>query len=166
MATDQDVYDQMEIPALTNILLNPASAAEIHKRALSALSRLDPLNRTSSLITVLQSISKHPSLYDQDICLQVVDLLATDPDADATVAMLEVLPRVVETAIRKGDTKQEHYITSRGDIILGTEEQELSPEFREYFFQALLTRQREEDLQVWAEMLPGFSGQTLSAIFA
>lgn len=144
MAHDQDTYDRLEIPALTSILLNPDSPVEAHRGALSALSRQDQLHRISSLIQVLKSISRHPGRYDLDVMMNVIDLLATEPDADATVAFIEVLPAILETGI--------------------TGRNELKPEFREYYYAALLTRQREDDLEVWAEMLPQLESKSLAAI--
>ncbi|MCC6905155.1 MAG: hypothetical protein IT326_04870 [Anaerolineae bacterium] len=139
----QDIYDKLEIPALTTILLNPDSPTEAHRGALSALSRREQLHRTSSLIKILESITRHPGRYDLDVMMSVVELLATDPNADATVAMIEVLPSIVKGVLTPTPLREE---------------------FREYYYAALLTRERDDDLEVWAEMLPQVEGSTLTAM--
>jgi hypothetical protein len=136
-------YDKLDIHTLTNILLNPDNEAEVHLAALSALTRMDSLERTSRLIQVMENLVRYPDRYDQEVMEEVIDVLATDPDADATVAMIELLPGVLSLGVSGND--------------------ELNPEFREYYYSALLTRQRHEDLEVWAEMLPSFETKTLLA---
>lgn len=140
---DQSSYDSLDTPMLTNLLLSPEQRPEVHKGALSALSRRSPAQRTSQLIRVLKNIADFPERYNQDVMMLVIDLLATDPDPDATLAMLEMLPRVLEIAIENKDA--------------------LKPEFREYYYTALVSRQRDSDLNVWREMLPTLEPKTLVA---
>ncbi len=140
---DQDSYDLLDTPTLTNILLNPDQTPDIHRAALSALSRRDPYQRTPRLIEILKAVLKHPERFDQDVMMGVIDILATDPDPDATYAMIELLPVMLERTLDGKDP--------------------LKPEFREYFYTALITRQREEDLDVWRDMLPRLEPRTLIA---
>ena len=87
---------------------------------------------------------QNPGRYDQEVMMACIDILATDPDAQATISMIESVPAVLGTAMDGSDA--------------------LSPEFREYFYTALVSRQREGDLEVWAEFLPGFDAKTLVAM--
>lgn len=140
---DQHPYDSLDIAALTSLLLNPDRPADVHRSALSALSRRSAFDRTSSLVSLLKSMVNNPGRYDQDVMMALIDILATDPTPAATEAMLEALPAVLGSAMDSGDA--------------------LKREFREYFYTALVTRQREGDLQVWAESLPELDAKTLVA---
>jgi len=142
MADFQQNYDKLEIGTLVSILLNPDSDPEVHKGALNAMTQIDGLHRTSQLIRVLEGIAKYPTRYHEDVMMGVVDALATDPDPYATTAMIEALPAIVESFL------SEKPVDSR---------------FREYYYKALLTRQRDEDIEVWGEMLPQLSARTLVA---
>jgi hypothetical protein len=93
----------------------------------------------------MRSIIEHGDRYDQNVMMSIVDIMATDPDADATAAMLEILPEILESAVSTGPG------------------QGLTPEFREYFYTALVTRQRDDDLNVWGEVLPTLEPRTLVA---
>jgi hypothetical protein len=136
-------YDQLDTPTLTNLLLNADQAADVHRGALSALARRSAFQRSATIITILRSVLRYPDRYDQEVMMALIDILATDPESDATLAMIEVLPEVLEHGI---DPKSA-----------------LKPEFREYFYTALVTRQREDDLLVWGEMLPQLDPKTLVA---
>ena len=140
---EQHPYDSLDISALTTLLLNPDRPPEVHRAVLSALSRRSPFDRTSSLVALLESMVQNPGRYDQDVMISCIDILATDPTPQATSAMLEVLPSVLHTGMDGTDA--------------------LKPEFREYFYTALVTRQREGDLKVWAEFLPELDSRTLVA---
>lgn len=140
---DQAQYDTLDSLTLVNLLLNPAQRPEVHKGAISALSRRPPSHRTAQLLRVLKAVIENPKRYDLDIMMATIDILATDPDAKATEAMIEMMPAVLKA----------------GQTHTG-----LTNEFREYFFQALITRRREDDLEVWREEVPRFDADTLVAM--
>jgi len=140
---DQKSFDQLDISALAALLLDPDAGDDVHRAALSALSRVSPDARNDRLVKVLKRIFVDPDRYNLDVIAAAIDLLATDPDPDATAAMLEILPDMM------------HY-TLRG--------KQITPKFRAYFYQALMTRQRDEDLRVWGEMLDSISPETLVGI--
>lgn len=144
MATsDPDYYDKLDIDTLSNLLLNPDSKPEVHQGALAALTKIEKLQRTKQLVLVLEGIIRYPNRYDVNVMMDLVDALATDPDPYAMSALIESLPSIVESFLSDAP---------------------VSPDFRDYYYRALLTRQREEDLAVWGEMLPLFSPVTLVAI--
>jgi hypothetical protein len=140
---DQATYDSLDNQTLSNLLLNPNQRPDVHRAALSAMSRRKPSERTHLLLDVLQNLVQNPDRYDQHVMLSLIDILATDPDADATEAMLGILPSVLKSARGGGG---------------------LTHEFREYFYEALVTRQRIDDIEVWREALPQFSAETLTEI--
>jgi hypothetical protein len=137
-------YDLLDTPTLTNLLLNPNQHREIHRATLSALSRRSAEQRCPRLILIIRSIIHNPTKYDQDVMMSAIDILATDPDPQATGAFLEALPDVLDTG-------------------MGGEES-LKTEFREYYYQALMTRQRPADLKVWSEKLPALPARSLVAM--
>ncbi|NDJ52477.1 MAG: hypothetical protein GYB68_05240 [Chloroflexi bacterium] len=141
---DRDHYDAIEIDTLMSVLLDPDAEPDTHQKSLASLARRHFLGRTSSLIKILSSVVKNTDKYDQDVMSHLIDIFATDPDPDATSGMIEMLPKVAESVLDPNTA--------------------LDPEFREYYYQALATRQREEDLAVWAELLPEFKPKTLIAI--
>jgi hypothetical protein len=136
-------YDALDTPTLTNLLLNADQAPDVHRGALSALARRSAYQRSATITTILRSVLRNPERYDQDVMMALIDILATDPDSEATAAMIDVLPEMLE-----------HGMDSRSA---------LRPEFREYFYTALVTRQRQDDLLVWGEMLPQLDAKTLVA---
>lgn len=142
--SEQNPFDAVDLAALTTLLLDPDKPAHIHRNALSALSRRSPFDRTSRLVTLLKSMVQNPGRYDQEVMMSCIDILATDPDSQATMAMIEALPGVLGTAMDGSDA--------------------LKPDFREYFYTALVSRQREGDLEVWGEFLPELDGKTLAAM--
>ncbi len=144
MDNNQSNYDALDVQALSSLLLNADMSPEVHRGALSALARRSPYQRSTLIIQILRSVMSHPDRYDQEVMMALIDILGSDPNADATAAMLEVLPDMLEQAL---DPKRA-----------------LKPEFREYFYQTLVTRQREDDLSVWGEMLPNLEAKTLVAI--
>jgi hypothetical protein len=143
MMDQNSTYDALDTPTLTNLLLNADQSSEVHRGALSALARRSAYQRSATITTILRSVMRYPERYDQEVMMALIDILATDPEADATVAMIEVLPEMLELGM---DTKTA-----------------LKPEFREYFYTALVTRQREDDLLVWGEMLPQLEAKALVA---
>src|SRR5689334_15730064 len=118
---EQHPYDALDISALTTLLLNPDRSADVHRAVLSALTRRSAFDRASSLVALLNSMVQYPGRYDQDVMLSCIDIMATDPTPQATSAMLEVLPAVLSTGLDGSDA--------------------LNPDFREYFYTALITRQ-------------------------
>jgi len=136
-------YDNLDTPTLTSLLLNADQPSDVHRGALSALARRSAYQRSSTIMTILRSVLHNPDRYDQDVMMALIDILATDPESDATASMLEVLPEVLEQGMDPRSA--------------------LKPEFREYFYTALVTRQREDDLLVWGEMLPELDAKTLVA---
>lgn len=143
MSVDQESFDQLDVPALTAILLDPDAGDDVHRAALSSLSRCSPEARNERLVKVLKRVFLDPDRYNLDVLASAIDLLATDPNPDATAAMLEILPEMIRQ-------------TLRGMAI--------SAKFRAYFYEALMTRQRDEDLQVWADMLSTLDALTLAGL--
>ncbi len=139
-------YERMDINELTKVLLAAEHRPDVQRAALSALSRRDPLQRNSRLVLVMEHIIRYPDRYDQDVMTTVIDILATDPTPYATSAMLDMLPAIVKPLLEGGPA--------------------LKPSFREYFYQALNTRRRKEDLAVWGEMLPRLDIGTLVGVLA
>jgi hypothetical protein len=66
---------------------------------------------------------------------KIIDLFATDPNPEATIAMLEVLPVILD---------QDHTSSATGSLSA----------VRGYYYTALATRERDEDLAVWSDFLP------------
>ncbi len=139
-------YDTMSLSELTNLLLYVDQDPQVVSDVLSALSRRDRGERNPRLVAAIEHVLKFPDRYNQQALMGVIDILATDPHPDATVAMIDLLPEFAAALLDRGQTA--------------------SPEFREYFFQALLTRQRDTDLEVWAEMLPTLDPKTLVNLVA
>jgi len=134
----------LDTPALTNLLLNADQPPDVHRGALSALARRSAYQRSQIAAQIIRSVMRHPDRYDQDVMMSVIDILATDPEAEATEMMISLLPDMLEMAV---DASRDG----------------LKPEFREYFYQALMTRQRDDDIAVWQEMLPRLEARTLVA---
>src|SRR4051812_20754501 len=95
--SDQAAYDGLDTPALTNLLLNPNQRRDVHRAALSALSRHHPRERTERLLSVLKAVIEAPTRYDQEVMMATIDILATDPDSKATEAMIEMIPSVLSS---------------------------------------------------------------------
>ncbi|MGF1504452.1 MAG: hypothetical protein ACFB51_04855 [Anaerolineae bacterium] len=144
MYQGQENYDRLDLDTLSNVLMDPTNKLENHRSALSVLAKQPALERTRRLQQVVMSFVRHPGRYDGSLMEEGVNLLATDPDPDATLSLIELLPEVAGTAL-PGNTP-------------------LNEEFREYFYAALLTRQNDQDLDVWGDMLPQFSAMQLAAI--
>jgi hypothetical protein len=140
---EQASYDSLDSATLVNLLLNPAQRPEVHKASISALSRRPPRDRTQHLLRVLKAVIDEPKRYDLDVMMATIDVLATDPDSKATEALIEMMPEVLNA---------------------GEKNTGLTDEFREYFYQALITRRREDDLEVWREEIPRLTPDTLVAM--
>jgi hypothetical protein len=144
MASDQQqVFEMMDLDSLTNLLLNSNQRPDVQRAAMSAMSRRAPLQRNAKLALVIEQIVSYPERYNQDVMMSLIDILATDPEPDATATMIEVLPKVLDAAMKPGGA--------------------LKPDFRRYFYQALVSRRRESDIPVWQEMLPQLTPDTLAA---
>ena len=141
--SDQQSYDMLSIDALVNILVNPDSPSDAHQQAFRAFCGVDPDMRRTEMKSVLRAMVRNARRYSPELMMDAIELLATDPDSDATVIMIEVLPDVLIAGMSSKD--------------------ELSAEFREYFYQAMVTRSRDDDLAVWSKMLPELDGRTLVA---
>jgi hypothetical protein len=136
-------FSTLDAQTLTNLLTDPHQSTEIHRRACNALADIKPDERRNRLINVMQTMVAEAGLYDTDVMMSVVDLLGTDPHPDATVAMVQVLPDILSTAVEHPDA--------------------LPAPFRQYFYSALMTRFREDDLAAWARLLPQLKAKTLVA---
>ncbi len=166
MIAGDNPYEKLDVLTLTNLLINPDNDAEIHRAALSALARVNPAERRSRLVVVMRNVVRMPDRYNQDVMMSLIDLLATDPDADATLAMIDILREILALFMKDPDADATLAMIDilREILALFMKDRDaLKPEFREYFYQALVTRQRPDDLAVWAEMLPTLDSKTLVA---
>jgi hypothetical protein len=143
VSEQQQVFEMMDLDSLTNILLNANQRPDVQRAAMSAMSRRSPLQRNAKLALIIEQIVRYPERYNQDVMMSLIDILATDPEPDATATMIEVLPKVLGAAMTSGST--------------------LKPQFRRYFYLALVSRRRESDIPVWQEMLPQLEPDTLAA---
>jgi hypothetical protein len=143
VSEQQQVFEMMDLDSLTNILLTANQRPDVQRAALSAMSRRSPLQRNAKLALIIEQVVRYPDRYNQDVMMSLIDILATDPEPDATATMIEVLPEVLDAAMRPGSG--------------------LKPEFRRYFYQALVSRRRESDIPVWQEMLPQLKPDALAA---
>jgi hypothetical protein len=140
---DMDALSHFDLDTLVATIIDVELNEEVHRKAISVLLKCDPMERNPYLVRVMKAIASRPSVYDHESMMALVDILATDPDPEATEIMLECLPIVAESSLGKDS---------------------LSPEFRTYFYEALATRQREDDLDVWGQVLPTLSPKTLVAL--
>jgi len=132
---DPELYKKLDAATLTSTLLNPDAGEEVHRAALTAFSMRGPGERNKPLVDVLGAILKNPTRWHPDIPEGIIDLFATDPSPEATHAMLEILPILLEMDIGLGTTGG-----------LST--------VRNYLYQALAARDRDEDIRVWSEFIP------------
>lgn len=139
-------YDQMNTSELTNTLLAANQKDHIRREALSALTRRGRIVRNSRLALAIQYVLRYPDRYDQAIMEEALDVLATDPHPDATSVMLELLEDITNSVLDADKTA--------------------SFEFRKYYYQVLISRQREEDLTVWQEFLPAMETKALVGLIA
>lgn len=144
-SSDPDVFSKLDATTLTNTLTNSDAGDEAHRAALIALAHRGPMERNPRLVQVLIAILKEPSEWAPDIPEKVIDLFATDPSAEATIAMLEVLPTILD---------RERTLGTTGSLSM----------LRTYFYTALATRERDDDIVVWSEFLPTLEGETLVKI--
>lgn len=135
------IYQKLDVTTLLNILLDNPTKPSVQRDALDQLRTLPPETRRESLIGALSTMVHHRVGYDVGVLTSIIDLLATDPTTEATRAMLDVLPAIA------GSTDDP--------------ETTLTPEFREYYYQALMTRRRPAEREIWAARLPQLDGETL-----
>ncbi len=136
-------YEKLDIHTLTNLLTNPDNLSDVHRGAFSALLKIEPDERRRRVAVVVKSMLYAPDRYDPGLIVEAIEILATDPHPDATKAMLNFLPDMLALGVRNRDA--------------------VPQDVREYYYQALVTRTREDDLAVWSEMLPRLDGKTLVA---
>ena len=139
-------YGHVDLGTLRQILLTSRGTAEIQRTIIDEMKKLTPQVRARELAKILSDVIERPHLYNDGVAMAVVELLATDPNAEATEGMLTVLPVVAMAA---------------------HDRQMAAPRsFREYFYEALLTRRRDTDRTVWDEMIPRLQGDSLVDILA
>ena len=143
VSEQQQVFEMMDLDSLTSLLLNANQRPDVQRAAISAMSRRSPLQRNAKLALIIEQVVSFPERYNQDVMISLIDILATDPEPDATATMIEVLPKVLDAAMTPGGA--------------------LKPQFRRYFYQALVSRRRESDIPVWQEMLPQLKPDTIAA---
>jgi hypothetical protein len=136
-------YEKLDIQTLTNLLTNPDNLPEVHRGAFTALLKIEADERRQRVAVVVKSMLHEPERYASDLMVEAIEILATDPHPDATEAMLHFLPDMLALNARKREA--------------------VSSDVREYYYEALVTRTREADLQVWSEVLPKLDGKTLVA---
>lgn len=134
-APDPDVYERLDAITLANTIMNPDAGEQAHRLAITALSHRGPMERNPRLVQALSAILREPTRWQPDIPEKIIDLFATDPSPEATVAMLDVLPILVT---------EERSLGTTGSLSM----------VRGYFYMALATRERDEDIEVWGEFLP------------
>jgi hypothetical protein len=142
----KQIYRKLDLNTLLNILLDNPEKPSLQREALDQLRTLPPDTRSESLIQALRGMVHQHTRYDVGVLTGIVDLLATDPNPEATRAMLDVLPIIAKSVDDPQTT--------------------LTPEFREYYYAALVTRRRAADRAIWAESLPRLDGETLTGIMA
>lgn len=114
------------------MIVAPEYSPDTRQGALSSLAGRKPDERREVLYSVILNVIHTPNRYDPSIVGSTIDLLATDPDAEATETMLKLLP-----------------------AMLGSIYQPSLPfkEFRDDYYMALLTRRRDEDKSAWQDAL-------------
>jgi hypothetical protein len=134
-------YALIDSATMINILLKPDLPDKDRQEVMAALSRLHPTERGSRMAEALRVMLSRAEQFELDFMLSIIELLATDPEPYATAAMISTLPGMAR-----------HYLNRDVDVPVG---------FREYFYQALMTRRREGDREVWRRMLPKLDKETL-----
>lgn len=130
-----------DLGTLRTILLNKHLSEADRLEVLRELGRLDPSDRSDVLARAFQDALRQPDT-DSNIISALVDLLATDPEPGATVVMLDMVPLMARAGADQGG----------GNI---------PKDVRAYFYEALITRRREEDRKVWAQRLPRYTADEL-----
>lgn len=139
-------YGHVDLGTLRQILLTSRGRSEIQRTIIDEMKKLTPQVRARELAKILTDVIQRPHLYNEGVATAVVELLATDPNPEATEGMLTALPVVAMGA----HDRQMH----------------APRDFREYFYEALLTRRRDSDEPVWDAMVPRLEGDSLVDILA
>ncbi len=137
--TDRSRFAQADLRTLVNLARTPNQQPEVLADIIAEFSRLSAPARSENLAMILRTLLRNAKRY-HDLITSVIELLATDPNASATEAMIGLLADVTH-----GDTA-------------------LSDEQREYFYEALLTRRRDTDLPEWRARMPHLDADTLVAL--
>ena len=135
-----------DLGTLRTILFNRHLSDADRLEVLRELGRLDPAQRSDVLSRAFQDVLRKPEA-NVGLIPSLVELLATDPEPGATEVMLDMLPLMAHAGA-------DH----RGGNI--------PHDARTYFYEALITRRREEDRKVWARRLPKLDGDALVDIMA
>jgi len=135
-----------DLGTLRAILLNKHLSDADRLEVLRELGRLDPEQRSDVLSRAFQDVLRKPDV-NLGLIPSLVELLATDPEPSATEVMLDMLPLMAHAGA-------DH----RGGNI--------PRDSRTYFYEALITRRREEDRKVWARRLPKLDADALLDIMA
>lgn len=129
-------YDHVDTNWLANMIVSPEYSPDTRQGALSSLAARKPNERRDVLHTVILNVIQNPNRYDPAIIGSTIDLLATDPDVEATTTMLRLLPAMLNSIY------QAHLPYK---------------DFRDDFYMALLTRRRDEDKDAWTAALETFN---------
>jgi len=135
-----------DLGTLRTILLNKHLSDADRLEILRELGRLDPSHRSDVLSRAFQDVLRKPDA-NSGLIPSLVELLATDPEPSATEVMLDMLPLMAHAGA-------DH----RGGNI--------PRDARSYFYEALITRRREDDRKVWARRLPQLDADALVDILA
>lgn len=142
MENDQQTYNEIQTPTLFSLLNDPDKEPEIHEKALGALSLRGTDHRTPGLGSTLMKMVQFHQQYSTTVMSKTVEVLALDGSTVATAALLGALPYVLDTVL--------------------SGKQAVDQRFREMYYRVLLTRQRDQDLDAWGDLLPKLTGRQLA----
>jgi hypothetical protein len=97
----KQIYRKLDVVTLLNILLDNPDKPSLQREALDQLRTLPPDTRSASLIQALKGMVHYHTRNDVGVLTGIVDLLATDPNPEATRAMLDVLPIIAKRRSRR-----------------------------------------------------------------
>ena len=69
-----DTYSKLDVYTLTNLITNPESKPDIHRKAFDALAALTADSRREHLTTVVKAIFKRPDKYDHSLLYDAIEL--------------------------------------------------------------------------------------------
>lgn len=139
---EQANYDLLDTDALITILVDPDRPHHSHLAAITSLSTRSEAHRTPALASALHSILRHGNQYQADVMIAVVENLISDPSLKTTQEMLDAFPAIVSS------------------VFGGS--QAFPAEFRQHFYEALLARQSDDDLNEWATRLPDLDPRAIA----
>jgi hypothetical protein len=137
-------FASLDYVTMANLLVNPSVPLESKLLVVSKFADLRVDLRSQHLIEALRIMLREPEEHDEDLMLNIVDILATDPDPGATEAMIRGLELVALAGL--------------------SSDKKLSEAFRHYYYTATMTRQREGDIEKWKALLPELSANTLLSL--